>query len=56
MILLAKCARRPRAHHIDALTDDIGLAFVLGLTALPNATHLGSYRSAGQCAGLSARW
>lgn len=42
-LLLAKCARRPRAHHIDALTDDLGLAFTLGLTALPKATHLGSY-------------
>lgn len=42
-MLLAKCARRPRAHHIDSLTDDQGLAFVLGLTALPKATHLGTY-------------
>ena len=42
-LLLAKCARRPRAHHIDALTDDAGLAFLLGLTALPKATHLTSY-------------
>jgi hypothetical protein len=42
-MLLAKCARRPRAHHIDALTDDTALAFVLGLTALPKATHLGTY-------------
>lgn len=42
-LLLAKCARRPRTHHIDALTDDSGLAFTLGLTALPKATHLGSY-------------
>ena len=33
----------PRAHHIDALTDDAGLAFALGLTALPKATHAGSY-------------
>ncbi|MFI5891131.1 hypothetical protein ACIA5D_13560 [Actinoplanes sp. NPDC051513] len=30
----------PRAHHIDALTDDQGLAFTLGLTTLPKATHL----------------
>jgi transposase len=42
-LLLAKCARRPRVHHIGALTDDTGLAFALGLTALPKATHLGSY-------------
>jgi hypothetical protein len=42
-LLLAKCARRHRAHHIDGLTDDAGLAFCLGLTALPKATHAGSY-------------
>lgn len=42
-LLLAKCARAPRTHHIDALTDDTGLAFTLGLTALPKATHAGSY-------------
>ncbi len=41
--LLAKCARRARVHHIGTLTDDAGLAFALGLTALPKATHLGSY-------------
>jgi hypothetical protein len=42
-LLLAKCARRHRAHHIDALTDDAGLAFALRLAALPKATHAGSY-------------
>jgi len=42
-LLLAKCARRPRIHHLGALTDDAGLAFALGLSALPKATHLGSY-------------
>jgi transposase len=43
-LLLAKCARKPRIHHVDgALTDDAGLAFTLGLTALPKSTHLGSY-------------
>ena len=42
-LLLAKCARRHRAHHIDALTDDAALAHALGLTALPKATHVGSY-------------
>jgi len=42
-LLLAKCARRARVHHVDALTDDAGLALTLGLTALPKATHLGSY-------------
>jgi transposase len=42
-LLLAKAARRARIHHIGTLTDDIGLAFTLGLTALPKATHLGSY-------------
>jgi hypothetical protein len=42
-LLLAKSARRARIHHIGTLTDDVGLAFTLGLTALPKATHLGSY-------------
>jgi transposase len=42
-LLLAKCARKARVHHIGSLTDDEGLAFTLGLTALPKATHLGSY-------------
>jgi transposase len=42
-LLLAKCARRPRVHHIGTLTDDTALAFALSLTALPKATHLGSY-------------
>jgi transposase len=42
-LLLAKCARRPRIHHLGSLTDDAGLAFTLGLSALPKATHLGSY-------------
>ncbi len=42
-LLWAKCARRPRVHHIDSLTDDAALALALGLTALPKATHLGSY-------------
>jgi transposase len=42
-LLLAKCARKARVHHIGSLTDDAGLAFALGLTALPKATHLGTY-------------
>ena len=42
-LVLAKCARRHRAHHIGALADDAGLAHALGLTALPKATHAGSY-------------
>jgi hypothetical protein len=42
-LLLAKCARKARIHHIDALCDDTGLALALNLTALPKATHLGSY-------------
>jgi transposase len=42
-LLLAKCARRPRVHHVGSLTDDEGLAFTLGLTSLPKATHLGTY-------------
>jgi transposase len=42
-LLLAKSARRPRVHHVGSLTDDEGLAFTLGLTSLPKATHLGTY-------------
>jgi len=42
-LLLAKCARKARIHHAGSLTDDEGLAFTLGLTALPKATHLGTY-------------
>jgi len=42
-LILAKCARKARVHHVGSLTDDAGLAFTLGLTALPKATHLGSY-------------
>jgi transposase len=42
-LLLAKCARRGRVHHVGALVDDLGLAAALGLTALPKPTHLGSY-------------
>ena len=42
-LLLAKCARKARVHHVGSLTDDEGLAFTLGLTALPKATHLGTY-------------
>ncbi len=42
-LLLAAATRVPRAHHIDTITDDAGLAFFLGLTALPKATHLSTY-------------
>ena len=42
-LLLAKCARRARTHHIDALTDDTALALALNLTALPKANHLRTY-------------
>src|SRR5437588_464279 len=42
-LLLAAATRVPRAHHIDRVTDDAGLAFFLGLTALPKATHLSTY-------------
>ena len=42
-LLLHKCARTPRASHAHALADDPGLALLMGLTALPKATHLGSY-------------
>ncbi len=40
---MAKCARKPRVHHAGSLTDDAGLAFTLGLTALPKATRVGTY-------------
>ena len=43
VLLLAAATRIPRAHHIDKITDDAGLAFFLGLTALPKATHLSTY-------------
>jgi hypothetical protein len=42
-LLLAKCARKPRVSHTHALSDDEGLGLLLGLTALPKATHLTSY-------------
>jgi hypothetical protein len=42
-LLLAKCARKPRVSHTHALADDDGLGLLLGLTALPKATHLTSY-------------
>jgi transposase len=42
-LLLAKCARKPRVSHAGTLADDQGLAFILGLTALPKTTHLGTY-------------
>lgn len=42
-LLLAKCARKARVSHTDALADDEGLGLLLGLTALPKATHLTSY-------------
>jgi transposase len=42
-LLLAKCARKPRLSHAGTLADDEGLAFTLGLTALPKTTHLGTY-------------
>jgi len=42
-LLLAKCSRKPRLSHAGTLADDEGLAFTLGLTALPKATHLSTY-------------
>jgi hypothetical protein len=42
-LLLAKCARTPRVSHAHALADDQALGLLLGLTALPKATHLTSY-------------
>ena len=43
VLLLAAATRVPRVHHIDKITDDAGLAFFPGLTALPKATHLSTY-------------
>jgi transposase len=42
-LLLAKCARTPRVSHAHSLADDEALGLLLGLTALPKATHLTSY-------------
>lgn len=42
-LLLAKCARTPRVSHTHSLADDPTLGLLLGLTALPKATHLSSY-------------
>lgn len=42
-LLLTKCARKARIHHVGSLTDDAAVAFTLGLSALPKATHLGTY-------------
>jgi transposase len=42
-LLLAKCARVARVSHSDIVSDDPGLGLMLGLTALPKATHLSSY-------------
>jgi len=42
-LLLAKCARVARVSHTDIIADDPGLGLMLGLTALPKATHLSSY-------------
>src|SRR5262249_23818925 len=42
-LLLAKCARKARVHHIGSLPDDAGLALTLGLTAPPKATPPGAH-------------
>ncbi len=42
-LLLAKCARTARVSHSEALAGDPALGLLLGLTALPKATHLTSY-------------
>src|SRR6266705_2284976 len=58
-LLLAKCARTARIYHAGSLGDDAGLAFTLGLTALPKATHLGTYswRARRECnANCSRAW
>jgi len=40
---VAQVRADPRASHAHALADDPGLALLMGLTALPKATHLTSY-------------
>jgi hypothetical protein len=42
-LLLHKLARTPRHAHTTLLADDPGLGLAAGLTALPKATHLGTY-------------
>jgi len=42
-LLLHKLARTPRHAHTTLLADDAGLGLAVGLTALPKATHLGTY-------------
>ena len=42
-LLLHKLARTPRLTHATLLADDPGLGLAVGLTALPKATHLGTY-------------
>lgn len=42
-LVLAKLARRARISHVDGLAEDPGLGLLLGLSALPKATHLCSY-------------
>lgn len=61
-LLLHKLARTPRHAHTTLLADDPGLGLAVGLTALPKATHLGTYsyrvrRASNEAllAGLAAR-
>lgn len=42
-MILAKCARKTRVHHVSSLTGEAGLAFTLSLTVLPKAAHLATY-------------
>lgn len=42
-LLLTKLARYGRISHVEALGADPGIGLLLGLVALPKATHLGSY-------------
>jgi transposase len=52
-LLLAKCARNPRVSHAGTLADDEGLAFFLGLTALPKTTQLAGLVAALRPLGLA---
>jgi transposase len=42
-LLLTKLARYGRISHVEALGADPGIGLLLGLVALPKATHLGTY-------------
>ncbi|HET9894346.1 MAG TPA: hypothetical protein VFQ44_05385 [Streptosporangiaceae bacterium] len=42
-LIYAKCDRWSRSHHLGSVVSDAGLAFTLGLTAMPTTTELDAY-------------